>query len=329
MARFVVGESGRLLFAAIVLVPTLAFGQAPAMRVDPGPIVGTSVRGQANAILNMVAYSALPGAGATALDIRSPTSGHSALLMGQLGSGFTVSDSLPVYLEGYAGYARYDPKFVLSNGVEQRRIQARWNDVAGTVGIGWDFKLSQHWVLRPIATLTLGTIASDAALAGYLIERKTDADLRFLSRGTMNVYGLGGALVLAYYIKKPEYEYDLELRGADIRLSTFGGTSEAVRGTSNIVTLSVWTRMRWPTGIDFYDRPLRYVVDFQHSFYPGEQAAALGFRHLSTVGAGFEIDTSAHQLGVWGINLQRIRLLVRYSFGPNVSGWSSGLAVSF
>ncbi len=56
----------------------------------------------------------------------------------------------------------------------------------------------------------------------------------------------------------------------------------------------------------------------------GPQCGALGFDHLASVGAGFEIDTSAHS----GI-ISRARLVGRYVFGDNVSGFSIGLAASF
>ena len=45
---------------------------------------------------------------------------------------------------------------------------------------------------------------------------------------------------------------------------------------------------------------------------------------LTTLGTGLDLDTSAHDLFI-----TRIRAVVRYVFGNNVSGFSLGLAVSF
>ena len=42
------------------------------------------------------------------------------------------------------------------------------------------------------------------------------------------------------------------------------------------------------------------------------------------VGAGLELDTSAHDVYV-----TRTRLLVRYKVGNNVTGWALGLGLSF
>jgi hypothetical protein len=56
----------------------------------------------------------------------------------------------------------------------------------------------------------------------------------------------------------------------------------------------------------------------------GSEAGALGFSRLTSVGVGLELDTSAHEVYV-----TRVRTVVRYVFGNNVSGASLGLAVSF
>jgi len=50
----------------------------------------------------------------------------------------------------------------------------------------------------------------------------------------------------------------------------------------------------------------------------------LGFNNLNSVGAGLELDTSA--LDRWAT---RWRLIGRYRFGNNVSGWGVGLGISF
>ncbi len=71
-------------------------------------------------------------------------------------------------------------------------------------------------------------------------------------------------------------------------------------------------------------RPLRYVLESSFTSYFGPQRGALGFDHLASVGAGFEIDTSAYS----GI-ISRARLVGRYVLCDNVSGFSIGLAASF
>ena len=50
----------------------------------------------------------------------------------------------------------------------------------------------------------------------------------------------------------------------------------------------------------------------------------LGFDRLTTLGTGLELDTSGHD-----VSITRVRAVLRYVFGNNVSGFSLGLAVSF
>jgi hypothetical protein len=47
--------------------------------------------------------------------------------------------------------------------------------------------------------------------------------------------------------------------------------------------------------------------------------------NLCSLGAGLELDTSAHSI-LW---ISRVRLIFRYRFGENVSGYSIGLGISF
>jgi hypothetical protein len=71
-------------------------------------------------------------------------------------------------------------------------------------------------------------------------------------------------------------------------------------------------------------RPLRYVLETSVTSFFGPQRGALGFNSLASVGAGLELDSSAYK-----IIIARIRLVGRYIFGDNVSGFSVGLAAGF
>jgi hypothetical protein len=121
-----------------------------------------------------------------------------------------------------------------------------------------------------------------------------------------------------------EGEIDLELRYTDIELHSYGNTSEAVAGTADARSASLWGRWRAPTGVTALDRPLRYVLELAHTQFFGDLRGALGFNYLTSIGAGFELDSSKYDIIV-----TRTRLLARYKWGDGVEGWSIGLAVSF
>ena len=291
-------------------------------------IPGYSLQQAADGVLGLLGYNVIPDVTASSLSISRGGQTDTGLQTTQFGLGFTVDPDFPLYLEGFLGYSRYDPRFIFSEGEKKSIVPTRWNNVSGTVGVGWDFPIIEGLVFRPILNASLGHVETDASLIGRLLEMRFNRELAFLDRGRMNAYGLGGSLMLDLNIQRPGYEIDLELRYTDIRLSTFGDTSALVRGESEAKTANIWGRVRWPMDAEMFGRPLRWVVDFSHSRFFGDQVA-LGFDHLTKVGGGIEMNVGRYELGVFDFNMQSIRIVARYLFGNNVSGASVGLAVSF
>lgn len=281
---------------------------------------------RANGVLAIMSFSIVPDITTSSLNIGSrsgTTSGNSDFLMTQLGGGDTISKSFPVYLEGVLAGSRYDPTFVATQGAEQRTIPTKWNSVSATGGIGWDFKVADELVLRPIFNFALGNVTSDLKAASWYIGRQTGKDIDFLDRGSLNAYGLGGSLMLDYEHYRPGYEVDVELRYSDVRLNSFA-SSAAVQGSAIARSANLWARYRTPTGLTLLQRPLRYVFELTHSEFLGDQKGILGFDRLTSLGLGLELDSSAYP-----VVITRTRLVGRYVFGQDVRGFSVGLAVSF
>ncbi|MDM0036072.1 hypothetical protein QTI33_28320 [Variovorax sp. J22P271] len=308
-------------FALLLLACALGPAAARAQGLD---IVGSTVQRHANGVLALMAFQAVPDLTSSSLSISNASHGDPGIVMSQLGGGFTVSKRLPLYLEGAIAYSRYDPVFVASNGVEARQLPACWNSLSGTAGMGWDFPITPELAFRPIFNFSLGKVASDLQVARAYLRNVTDRQLDFLDGGSLNAYGLGGAVMLDWEHYREDYEVDVELRYSDIELKSYGSSSATVEGSASARTANLWARWRAPTGLQAFDRPLRYVLEFSHSHYLGSQAGVLGFDRLTTLGTGLELDTSAHD-----IFITRIRGVLRYVFGNNVSGFSLGLAVSF
>jgi len=305
------------LGAACALVPVLAYGQRFETR-------GVNVQKAANGALSLMGLQLTPDVTTGSLAFSNDATGNPDYSMTSLGGGFTTSRGFPLYLEGTAGLSRYDPTFVASDGVEERTIPVKWNVFSVTGGIGWDFPVATDLVLRPVFNFSYGHLESDTSLAARFIEARTDATLEFLQGGRLDVYGLGGSLMLDYEYYRPWYEIDVELRYTNIHLKSFGGSSTAVQGTSDAQTINLWTRYRAPTGMTMLDRPLRYVLEYVHTRFLGDLDGVLGFSQLNSLGAGLELDTSKYDTIV-----TRARFVARYKFGDNVTGWSLGFAVSF
>jgi hypothetical protein len=281
------------------------------------------IKRNADDVLALMAFAAVPDLTSSFLSIDDTRVGDTRLSMTQFAGGETVSKAFPLYLEGSAAFMRFDPTFVATRGEEQRVLPARWNSVALTGGIGWDFEIMPNLVLRPIFNFSLGHVESDLSLVGRLADLKRDVSVDFLNNGRLNAYGLGGSLMLDYTLVKPEYEVDVELRYTSIALKTFD-SSEVVSGSAAAQAVSLYSRYRAPTGLTVMDRPLRYVLELANTTYVGDQRGLLGFNYLTSVGAGIEFDSS-DKLS-W---LSRTRIVARYAFGQNVRGFAVGVAVTF
>jgi hypothetical protein len=316
----------RALAAALAI--GLALTSAPAMGQTNGgewSLINGALQKRTDGILSMMQYTLFPDVTTSSLSISSGNTGNPDLSLVQAGGGFTVSRSFPLYLEGNASFSRYDPTFIATNGTETREIPAKWITVTGTVGVGWDFRLTSELVLRPIANLTLGHMESDLSAAFRIIEGQTDKEISFLENGHLNAVGLGGSLMLDYEHYRRDYEIDVEVRFTNIYLQSIPGTSEGVEGSELAQNLNVWSRWRAPIGISALHRPVRYVLEFTYSYYFGNQDDILGFNNLFSVGGGLELDVSRYQ----PLYISRVRLMARYRFGSNISGYSLGLGISF
>lgn len=73
-----------------------------------------------------MSYSVFPDVTVSDLNIGHGGNEKSNLSMTQFGGGVTLSESIPIYLEGAMGYSRYDPQFVLSVWREYQRLR-RWS----------------------------------------------------------------------------------------------------------------------------------------------------------------------------------------------------------
>ncbi|MEX3638328.1 hypothetical protein [Paraburkholderia sp. BR14320] len=318
----------RALGAGAALPLSLLSGPSHA-QVVPGQlssntVIGGNVKQHADAVLAIMSYTTVPDVTTSNLSVNNGLTGNPGFGQTQFGGGFTLSRSFPLYMEGTLAYSRYDPIFIATDGAQQRAVPTRWNTFSGTVGLGWDFRITDELAFRPILNGTIGRVSSDLKVGQTLFNHVTDSNLQFLENGSLDAYGYGGSLMLDYEHYRENYEIDAELRATDIYLRSFGGSSQAVQGSATAQQVSLWTRWRAPTGWHALDRPVRYVLEAAYSHYFGDSAGVLGFNDLTSLGVGLELDSSRYPIIV-----TRTRAMVRYVFGRNVHGVSFGFAMSF
>ncbi len=285
-------------------------------------INGAAVQKLADGILGLMSYMVAPDVTTSSMSIENATTANPGLQMLQAGGGFTWSKALPLYLEGNLAYARYDPKFSIPG--DQRLVPVDWEALSGSGGLGWDFVFAEHWALRPMLNVSLGYVASSLDIPKWWQgQRQRNEGLDFLDGGKMRARGLGGSLMLDYERYSPEADHDFELRYTNLKLRNSGDLADVIDARASATSASIWARRRVPTGWVALDRPVRYVVEGAFTRFLGSQTE-VGVDRMAMLGAGLELDSSARE--VWAT---RWRAMARYKFGPDISGWSLGLAVSF
>jgi hypothetical protein len=283
-------------------------------------------------VLGLMGYSMIPDGSANALQVNrsSVGSGSTALTLSQFGFGFTVSEAFPLYLEIYAGYARYNP-LLYQRGPDAAARPVRWNNFTSTLGVGYDIAIAENLWLRPIFNVAGGYAAGDRTLLAELLKLGPGPGTvaAALDGEHVSAWGLGGALTLAYYDYRPTRDFEMELRFTQLEIETFGDTPAIAEATSTARTLGLWTRYRWPSGVEAFGRPMRWVLDGSASWYLGDQREALGFDWSIKVGGGIEFDTGRWEFGAFGINMERVRFIGRYFLGDNgITGVSFGIGMS-
>lgn len=285
-------------------------------------------------VLGLIGYGAIPAASASTLQVNRKTSGPEqgdpTLTLSQFGFGFEVDETFPLWLEIYASYARYDPRAALQ-GVSAPDAAVRWNNFTGTIGVGWDFYLADSLYVTPILNLVAGYAASDISLGSTLLARRRGrAEESALADVRANVAGIGGSLMLTYFYYSAERQFDFQARYTQLYLQTFGDSLPAARGTSTSSTISLWAQYRWPTGIEVFRRPLRWLVTGAGSYYFGDQRQATGFAWSTTIGGGIEFDVGRWQFGLMGIDVSRVSFTLNYLYADrNITGGSFGIGISF
>lgn len=243
----------------------------------------------------------------------------------QLGAGFRVASNFPLYLEGYLGYARYDPVLTLTSAGQTSAIPLKWTSVVATGGVGWEFDVAEYWKFRPLAHLSIGRTQSDASIGAQAITSRLGIDRDFVDSGGIWAGGLGASATLAYDRRRAnDRQLELQLRSTYIEYHPVGDDKDLV-ASSSAANAVVWSRYRFPTGWKAFQRPVRGVTDFSFSYLIGDQSEILGTDWLARVGLGLELDVTETKIP-W---VTSARFMVRYYGSDTVNGYTAGLSISF
>lgn len=269
-------------------------------------------------------YVALPNRAAGSVSTGTFDNSRDRLTSAQVGGGLNPYDTSPFYTELYGGYQNFKPVITLNDGATTLDVFAKWRSVAVTGGFGWDFELTDTWTLRPILNLAYGRVEAEATTAAVVPAGKSGTDLGFLVSGELGTMGYGGALELEYKLREATREYDFYLRHTEMKLETVG--SSTVAASADVSATSAWVRARYPiANWTALGRPVRSVWQAGATALHGDQATALGFDWIASVGAGIELDVEDTALPL----VKRARLMATASKTDLFEVYSVGIGISF
>ncbi len=276
--------------------------------------------------LAILGLAGIPDDSASTIALQSNTANRDYdFKSAQLGGGFRLAEGVPIYLEGYIGYARYDPVLTFSGTGETTRIPLKWTSLALTGGVGYQFDIGEFWKLTPMAHISVGRTQSDASVGAQAIANRLGLDRDFLDSGGIWAGGAGGSMTVSY--EKPlsnDREFEASLRYTHIEYWPIGD-NEDLLVESTAANAVLWSRYRFPTGKRMFGRPVRWVGDLSLSYLIGDQALVLGTDWLARVGGGIEVDLS----DTWVPWVSTTRFMVRYYGSDTVNGFSAGIGISF
>lgn len=282
-------------------------------------------RENAEGSLAILSLSALPDDSASSIFLESgDDSSDFSYRSGQLGGGFTLTQGFPLYLEGYIGYARYDPVLLLGEEGDESEIPLKWTSVALTGGIGYQFDLTEHWYFTPLFHLSVGRTQTDASIGAQFIANELGLDVDFLSSGGIWAGGLGASTTLGYGKRLPSgHELEVRLRATYLEYHPFEDDDLLV--SAEAANAVAWGRYHFPTDMSLFGLPVRGVTDLSFSYLAGDQSKVLNTDWLARVGVGLELDISE----TWVPWVTAGRFMVRYYGSDTVTGFTAGLGFSF
>lgn len=240
---------------------------------------------------------------------------------GQLGAWGTPLEDSDLYLEGFVATQYYTPSFEIADGTN-RIEDVKWRSFATTVGIGWEFPLTERLAFRPMVNAAVGRITSNSDVAAVGVP---GGQADFIAGDAVEAFGYGGSLSLDYAYQTDARQVEMRLRHVRLRHVAIGETDDPGSDTETVVTSAI-ARHRMPIGdLRLAGGRVRWAVEATYARYDGDTGDILGLPWIARIGTGLEFETG--QLGRYAP--PRVRTMIRYVFGEDFEGIGIGAGLVF
>lgn len=277
----------------------------------------------ARAALAVLGIAATPNDTLPSVSVLSATGDTSSFRSTQLRGGTNAFDN-DLYIEGLVAYQRYNPTLIFPEIAPGTEVDVTWASVAGTVGIGWDFRLAGDWKIRPSGHLSLGHVTADAFLVDLPIPLGTVRADEVVD-GSLDAYGLGGSLSIFRDATFGPWQAEYKFRRTYLQFHPIN-EPQAGNATASSNQTTLFSRHRYPLqDTRVFNLASKLVLDAGLVLYHGDGATVLRTDWAATVGVGLELETETLGLPV----VQAGRVMVNAVVAEEFDGLSVGFGLRF
>lgn len=277
----------------------------------------------ARAALAVLSIAATPNETLSSLSFLSAAGDARNLRSTQLRGGFKPLDN-GLYLEGQFAYQNYNPVVIFPEIGSDTELDVKWSSIAATLGVGWEFPLTNDWHIRPAAHLSLGHVTTDAVFSDFPLFPTRSNGVGEVD-GNLNAFGFGASLSLFREAQFGRWHAEYKLRQTFLEFHPIDEPEVGnARANSNQTTL--FSRYRYPLDkVKLLGSPSKLVLDGGVVLYHGDSAMVLDTDWLATVGVGIEVDTT--KIGLPAV--EGARVMLNGVIADSFSGFSVGFGVRF
>ena len=202
-------------------------------------------------------------------------------------------------------------------------ISSKWTAYSMTGGLAVEIRLADGLTLEPALDLSAAQLDNHASYSGAATSLQPLLD-RLLFNWRTKASLVTPNLGLDWKMATPDRTVRVRGHLAWSWISSFDESDPVLKFQENAGVYSVRAEHVAPTGMQFGERPLHWVVFGGYAGFFGDNRNALGFNSIAQTGVGIEAP-----LSITHLDSTRVRLGASYLFGPSVKGWTVSLGFHY
>lgn len=230
------------------------------------------------------------------------------------------------YGEATLAYGHLDDTFetyILPDA--QTKIDGDFYTYSALAGVGITIPVLEWLRIRPIFLAGYSRINGDSHIKGPFSEELEEAASGILTDVHINTMLLGGAFQAIVETPLPdELNLTANARYNHFYARNFNSSDSVLNTQDDFGVFNTAVEFQGPIPLTIAGRETRWITFGGYTYLPGDQKDALDFDSFFELGGGFAIIDPNVVKGVGGLSARGSLII-----GPDVNGWSAGMALEF